>query len=170
MPQPCFCGSQQGYTQCCERLHLARQQHLTLDYSAAELMRSRFSAFCNGNIDYLVDSLYPESRSNDDHKQIQRTLENTHWLSLRVIEHTVVTDLSAEVEFIAFYSSRNNSKQVEQLHERSLFHREHHQWWYVSGEHLPPINLGRNEPCWCGSMLKFKKCHSSMKNTKLGEG
>jgi len=22
-----------------------------------------------------------------------------------------------------------------------------------------PARLGRNEPCWCGSGIKFKKCH-----------
>ncbi|HFD33450.1 MAG TPA: hypothetical protein ENJ28_12180 [Gammaproteobacteria bacterium] len=24
---------------------------------------------------------------------------------------------------------------------------------------MPKIVLGRNEPCWCGSGIKWKKCH-----------
>jgi len=23
----------------------------------------------------------------------------------------------------------------------------------------PPRNLGRNDPCWCGSGKKYKRCH-----------
>ena len=25
----------------------------------------------------------------------------------------------------------------------------------------PGAKLGRNDPCWCGSGLKYKKCHGS---------
>ncbi len=28
----------------------------------------------------------------------------------------------------------------------------------VKGEH---DNIGRNDPCWCGSGKKFKKCHGA---------
>jgi len=26
-------------------------------------------------------------------------------------------------------------------------------------EEMPRIRPGRNEPCWCGSNKKYKKCH-----------
>jgi hypothetical protein len=33
---------------------------------------------------------------------------------------------------------------------------------------LKPKILGRNDPCWCGSGMKYKKCHleSDAKKTK----
>ena len=27
-------------------------------------------------------------------------------------------------------------------------------------EEVPAVLPGRNEPCWCGSGLKYKKCHA----------
>jgi len=26
-------------------------------------------------------------------------------------------------------------------------------------KNAPPKKIGRNEPCWCGSGLKYKRCH-----------
>jgi SEC-C motif domain protein len=59
------------------------------------------------------------------------------------------------VEFAAFYK---NSK-IEQLHENSKFIYENGQWYYLDGILLDPIKITRNEPCWCGSIKKYKKCH-----------
>lgn len=28
-----------------------------------------------------------------------------------------------------------------------------------TGEEIPFARPGRNEPCWCGSGAKYKKCH-----------
>ncbi|WP_425430029.1 SEC-C metal-binding domain-containing protein [Desulfamplus magnetovallimortis] len=36
---------------------------------------------------------------------------------------------------------------------------ENDKWYYVDGVLLEPIKIGRNEPCWCQSNKKFKKCH-----------
>jgi len=30
---------------------------------------------------------------------------------------------------------------------------------FSKGEEQPSRKPGRNEPCWCGSGLKYKKCH-----------
>jgi|GEM_PF-3215856 len=32
-------------------------------------------------------------------------------------------------------------------------------WFYVDGELLEDMKLSRNEPCFCGSGKKLKKCH-----------
>jgi len=31
--------------------------------------------------------------------------------------------------------------------------------WFSTAEALP--NVGRNDPCWCGSGKKYKHCHSA---------
>lgn len=59
------------------------------------------------------------------------------------------------VEFAAFYKGIEKG----QLHENSKFIHENDQWYYLDGVVLDPLKFGRNEPCWCGSMKKFKKCH-----------
>ena len=33
----------------------------------------------------------------------------------------------------------------------------------------PAVKPGRNEPCWCGSGKKYKKCHLSEEERKASE-
>ena len=33
----------------------------------------------------------------------------------------------------------------------------------------PAVKPGRNEPCWCGSGKKYKKCHLSDEERRAGE-
>ena len=48
------------------------------------------------------------------------------------------------------------------LTERSRFAEVGGRWRYESGEHqLRREQLGRNEPCPCGSGKKFKACHGA---------
>jgi hypothetical protein len=38
-------------------------------------------------------------------------------------------------------------------------------WWSAAGEFMPK-EPGRNEPCWCGSGKKYKKCHLNRASEK----
>jgi SEC-C motif-containing protein len=124
-------------------------------------MRSRYSAFCLGEVDYLIATRHPSGRRLDDRRQLLATLAKTEWVNLRVLATELGTaeDETGEVEFVATYKEDGI---LRQLHERSHFVREGDRWFYASGEHenlraLP--KPGRNEPCWCGSGKKYKKCH-----------
>jgi SEC-C motif-containing protein len=121
------------------------------------LMRSRYTAFCQGNIEYLIATHYPSQRQPDDAQTLQATVNETEWLGLTVISASQPnkTATTGFVEFAAFYKRPT----FGQLHERSKFIRENEQWYYLNGELLPPITLGRNDLCWCGSGKKHKKCH-----------
>lgn len=149
-PNLCPCLSNKNYLDCCGPLH--QQTHLA--ETAEQLMRSRYCAFVMAKIDYLIATLHPSQRQHDDRIQLQQTVEATQWLGLQIIEHYQQLD-QAEVEFIAFYQD----KPLDQLHERSRFVKENDQWFYVDGELLPAVKLGRNEPCFCGSGKKLKRCH-----------
>ena len=59
------------------------------------------------------------------------------------------------VEFAAFYESNEGG----QLHENSKFIYENGQWYYFDGVILESLKFSRNEPCWCGSKKKYKKCY-----------
>lgn len=117
-------------------------------------MRSRYSAFCSGNIEYLVHTHHPNYRSPEEAQLLRQTIADTHWLGLNVLHHLHDGD-KGEVEFIAYFG---NANAPQQLHERSQFMREAGQWFYLDGEQLPALKIQRNDPCYCGSGNKFKKC------------
>jgi SEC-C motif-containing protein len=117
-------------------------------------MRSRYSAFCVGDINYLLTTLHPSYRAHDDKIALQRKIEQTNWLGLKVIQHTPGV-VMATVEFVAFYTGQP----FEQLHELSRFKKEAGQWLYTDGDMLPAVKLSRNESCFCNSAIKYKKCH-----------
>jgi SEC-C motif-containing protein len=122
--------------------------------SAEQLMRSRYSAFCIGDINYLITTLHPDYRSKDDEAALRQTIQQTQWLGLKIIKH-VPGIWSATVEFVAFYGMNP----IQQMHELSRFIRQEGKWFYTNGDMLAPVKLSRNAGCFCGSAKKFKKCH-----------
>ncbi|EAX7120348.1 hypothetical protein AIW16_22500, partial [Salmonella enterica] len=56
------------------------------------------------------------------------------------------------VSFIARFSEQGKTGAII---ERSRFIKENGQWYYIDGTRP---QLGRNDPCPCGSGKKFKKC------------
>lgn len=159
MDTACPCGSGAAYADCCQRLHLARDRQ-PIRYSPEQLMRSRYTAFCQHNADYLVASLHPSRHADGDREQLLAAFGSQTWLSLAIVEAPPPSATEGMVEFVAFFQSNGNNGEVRQLHERSRFVFEQNQWWYVTGDILPDLRLGRNDPCWCGSGRKLKKCHN----------
>lgn len=148
----CDCGSGEAYTLCCG-------PYLAGDARPAQpeqLMRSRYTAFCRQDVDYLIATLHPSQRKPDDRKLLTETGGETEWLSLRVLTASPVRGNAGTVEFVVYY--RHQGK-VAQMREQSNFVREAGRWYYVDGLRLPPLSMGRNDPCWCGSGKKLKQCH-----------
>ncbi len=116
-------------------------------------MRSRYTAFARGDLDYLRRSWHPDFVP--DNLTIDEQLS---WLGLEIL-NTSEADNTAEVEFEASFLSQGT---VDALHERSRFVRQQGQWLYTEGNLLPGSfkawKPGRNEPCPCGSGKKFKRC------------
>ena len=50
-------------------------------------MRSRYTAFTCGNVDYLMATLHPDRRQPGDRQELDKSIDNTQWLSLTII-HT----------------------------------------------------------------------------------
>jgi len=136
--------------------------------TAEALMRSRYSALCVDAINYLLQTRHPSKRHLDSTPEIQATLQNTQWLKLEIISRTQGSTLDDQgtVTFRAFYKEGNETCILE---ECSHFLKENNRWFYLDGEHDPKHQQpdaktdskrrGRNDPCWCGSSKKFKKCH-----------
>lgn len=151
----CPCGSQKPSQHCCQLLLTGQTKAATPE----ALMRSRYTAFSQGNVPYLIATQHPSKRKPDDAQTLQTTIDQTTWLGLKIIKAPLPnpTATSGLVEFAAFYQTPTLG--VAQLHERSAFIKENGQWYYLQGEILNPITLGRNDLCYCGSGKKYKKCH-----------
>lgn len=171
----CYCGSELSFSNCCEPF-LKKQDY---PKTAEKLMRARYSAYATANVDYLYDSLAPESRSDFDRKATQSWAKTAKWLKLQIVSTTkgLEDDTEGVVEFIATY---NDGKEDLDHHEVSDFRKESStgRWYFVDGDahtheagqghhhHEKPQTVvreepkvGRNDPCPCGSGKKYKKCH-----------
>ena len=148
---PCPCGTAKPYRVCCKPLHRGTAQAQT----AERLMRSRYSAFCKRHVEYLIATRHPSQCKPDDRAALTATIDRHQWLGLRILDkhRGGRTDNVGYVEFVAYFSGPG------QIHERSKFVKEDGQWFYFDGEQRDPVKTGRNEPCWCGSGKKFKRCH-----------
>lgn len=120
-------------------------------------MRSRYTAYYQGNTDYLIATHHPTQRYPGQRSALGQTMTNTRWLGLQVLasEAGQSTDRRGVVEFVAYYEDPKPG----QVHERSRFVRQNDRWFYVDGDTLPPLVPKRSDPCWCGSGKKYKVCH-----------
>jgi SEC-C motif domain protein len=142
LPSLCPCGSQEPFLTCCE-VYLAGT---AVAPTAEALMRSRYAAYCKGNVDYLIATLHPKSRKKDDRASISQSMKNTRWIGLKILktQKGQIQDRRGVVEFVARYQPVQSKGLpmmgiVNQLHERSRFVKEGGQWFYVDGDILPPL-------------------------------
>jgi SEC-C motif-containing protein len=154
----CPCGSTREYDACCGPL-LARESKAT---TAEALMRSRYTAFTKGDVDYLEQTLRPDTRDDFDRESVSDWAKDSTWqgLEIRSTEAGGEADDKGVVEFVAHFSFQDKP-QVH--HEASVFSKDADgTWYYVDGKMGPPPRkvqkIGRNDPCTCGSGKKYKKC------------
>lgn len=169
--KPCPCGQKATLGDCCGRYITGGQ----LAPTAEALMRSRFTAYALGQVDYLLETLHSSQHQRGEKLQLQRSLKQTRWLHLQVLKtkEGQPEDERGIVEFVAVYGlakpmagmaglltgAQAATPQLAQMHERSRFIQEDGRWFYVDGDQLPDYRPQRNQPCWCGSGTKFKQCH-----------
>lgn len=124
---------------------------------AEQLMRSRFTAYRLQDEAYILETWHPDYRP-----QTLSLTGDVQWTGLRVIRHQPGPgEDEARVEFIASYLADG---EPGQMHEISRFLRQDGRWYYLDGEQVESTQRramkmpGRNDPCYCGSGRKFKKC------------
>lgn len=124
----CPCQSGKPYAGCCGPLHRGDVAAAT----AEALMRSRYSAYVQGDADYLLATWHASTRP----AQLDfGDAAATRWLGLEVRRYGTAgtTDPDhAIVEFVARY--RIGGAPAVRLHEISRFVREDGRWYYVDGE------------------------------------
>ena len=153
----CPCGSGKTFEACCGP-YLSGAAPVP---TAEALMRSRYSAFAMKNVDYLHDTLLPETRHDFNREHVTDWANNSEWtgLEIRSTEAGGPDDGEGVVEFVARF--RVQGKDYVH-HETSTFKKQDGVWYYVDGimGQRPRVapKVGRNEPCPCGSGKKYKKC------------
>ena len=123
----CPCQSGDPYGRCCGRLH--RGEHAAP--TAEALMRSRYSAFALGDVDYLRHSWHASTRPGDLSLDAE-----TRWLRLEIVRTRAggPFDREGEVEFRAI--ARDPDGRFV-LHEVSRFTRVDGVWQYLDGVQVP---------------------------------
>ena len=119
----CYCNSNKSFSVCCEPYILGTQKAPT----AESLMRSRYSAYCVQNIDYLLATTHISTRKFHDKNETLLFASQNQWLKLDIINTSETI-----VEFKAFYLDNKLTSQIH--HEKSIFKKEDESWFYVDGE------------------------------------
>ena len=128
-PSPCPCeGLPAGtrYEACCGRY--IGQDNTAPD--ALHLMRSRYTAYTLGNVDYLLTTWHTSTRPASLALDAPGTPHATKWLGLSVHSFEVLDDSHAQVRFTSRY---RDSGRAFRMTEQSRFVKENNQWFYVDG-------------------------------------
>lgn len=159
----CPCGSGRDDSDCCLPV-LARERE---PETAEELMRSRYTAFARGDVDWIMESHHPDTVSEIDRDEVETWSTGSEWLGLKIRETDAggPDDDEGVVVFRARYRPQGG-QQVEHV-ERARFLRHEGAWKFHSvveegAPELVPVaprsTVGRNDPCPCGSGRKHKRC------------
>ncbi len=156
----CPCCSGADYDACCGPMLSGEKKVST----ATELMRSRYTAYTKGDLEYIKSTMYPSTRADFDEDSARIWSRDSEWLGLEILstEAGGEDDSEGTVEFVAKYTQDD---EFQDHHEIAKFKREGGRWYFYDGKFVgnePYVReqpkVGRNDPCPCGSGKKFKKC------------
>jgi SEC-C motif-containing protein len=120
----CPCNSNKPYSTCCEPLLAGDKNAIT----AENLMRSRYTAYVQRDVKYLLKTWHPSTRpANIDPATI------SEWYGL----HIVNTEEGGEIDdegVVEFKATSLSQKKIWRRHEISRFVKEDGQWFYIDGE------------------------------------
>ena len=160
MSDLCPCGSGLVYETCCEPFLSGKEKPKT----AADLMRSRYSAYALGAIDYLYRTSGAKVQREFNAEESRKWAESAKWSGIEVLNITEggENDERGSVEFVAHYEVNGTNFNH---HELSYFEKQNGEWRFIDGKifgpkpiHREAPKVGRNDPCPCGSGKKYKKC------------
>ena len=131
MKDSCPCHSGKNYEDCCQRYHLG-----TALPEPEALMRSRYSAYALGLVDYILATTHPEHPLWQEEKEKTRKSiagfgQNTIFEGLMILENLPVSDKESYVTFKAILKQDGRAASFT---EKSLFIKENGRWLYASGK------------------------------------
>lgn len=123
----CPCGSKQAYDKCCERFILGRE----IPTTAEQLMRSRYTAYTQANIDYIQATMRELAAENFDPVAAESWAKAVKWKRLKVYE-SFSHPSDAERAFVSFSAYYIAQGRPEEIREVSEFKRIDGRWFYIS--------------------------------------
>ncbi len=156
----CPCGKGESLDTCCGPILKGKKKAAT----AEELMRARYTAFVNGDVDFILKSHDPDTANQVDRDSTEAWSKQSEWLGFELLssEKGGADDNFGSIEFSAKYRIKGTTIDHR---EKATFRKEEGTWYFVDGEQIagPPVRregpkVGRNDPCPCGSGKKYKKC------------
>ena len=123
----CPCGSLKNQAECCDPLLNGEKEAATPE----ELMRSRYTAFVVGNMDYIAETTDPQTRLQFDMKANEEWSKNSKFLKLEVLSATQDGN-KGTVEFKATFQTAAQEPQVH--HEISKFRKQAGTWYFREGK------------------------------------
>jgi SEC-C motif domain protein len=156
----CPCGSELSYSECCEPIIRGERPA----QSAEALLRSRYTAYTQAEIDHISATTHPERRSDFDPESSRQWAQESQWHQLEILKAAAggPEDETGQVEFVAHFTQNGVHNRH---HELAEFRKQDGAWYFWDGNpvKMKPfvrqgVKLGRNDPCSCGSGKKYKKC------------
>lgn len=128
----CYCCSGKNFDECCQPFLDGTAKPQT----AEELMRSRFSAYAVGAIEYLLRSTHPSTRKFHKAEEIENWAKTNTWERLEIVSKSngEAKDTQGTVEFKAYFTGADGNPQIH--HEHSNFRKELGKWFFVDGKVL----------------------------------
>lgn len=121
--EPCPCGSELNLEHCCYPFIYDG----VVVPTAEKLMRSRFTAYCLHNAEYLYNTTHVTQKKYTNKSDILTWAKQNTWLKLEILKSTENT-----VEFKAYFLNEKQKPKVH--HEKSTFINFNNAWYYVDGE------------------------------------
>lgn len=121
-------------------------------------MRSRYSAYVLGLMDYLQATTLPAQQQALNLQSMKEWSATSTWLGLDVKAFELIGG-QPEHALVSFTARWHDPAGEHAQHERSAFVQNEGRWYFI--DPTVPLKAGRNDPCPCGSDQKYKKCCSA---------
>ena len=116
---PCPCGSGKKYKKCCQMYHKGKVASTPLEF-----MKSRYSAFAVGNVEYIVKT----STFQKDKTDLEQFCKECEFLKLEILDFSDTT--------VTFKATIECNGADATFSEKSYFIQKDGRWLYESGEIL----------------------------------
>jgi SEC-C motif-containing protein len=126
--KPCPCCSEKSFSDCCYLFLMEK----ALPQTAEQLMRSRYSAYRQGRLDYIQQTMCDKASEGFDLESAKHVSESTQWIRLKIIDAGQQSE-SIEYDEVEFEAKYREKGKVYVLHERSQFRRIGGKWFYTGG-------------------------------------
>lgn len=156
----CPCGSSINISECCLPIIQNKRNAST----AEELLRARYTAFTQGEIEFILKTHHSRTRKDISREEISDWAKNSEWVGLQILQTEAgkLEDQQGTIVFCARYKAEGK---LQEHWEKSFFEKEEGLWYFVDAQKVnfgpyrrEEAKIGRNAPCPCGSGKKYKKC------------